>query len=369
VTRRFSLYLDVLRIVAAVVVVISHFGYSRFTDGRWLWVRELNLGSDAVVIFFVLSGLVIAFTAETKDHGIGAFAFSRITRIVSVALPALVIGFALDRTGAYLFPDFYALGWYEPLPFFEQMLRGMSFSNEWHGMATRLGTNGPYWSLSYEVAYYAIFAMAFYLRGMLRGVLLAGAVITVGLNIMLLAPCWLIGVLLWKSIKQGRKIRRDLALGMMIMPFILYAMALAADLPAILLHFTQMNVGVDGFRFSDEFIWNGLLAVGVGFHLKGASCLLQKEPSAQQRQLIKWLAGGSFSLYLMHYPLLQFLGPALPNSGLPLLDDAILFAATMLLCLAFAQVFERTLPLQRSIFQNIIWPLGNRQRSQNPVHD
>ncbi len=362
-TRGFSLYLDVLRILAAVVVVISHFGYPRFTDGRWLWVRELNLGSDAVVVFFVLSGLVIAFTAEAKDGNIGAFAFSRITRITSVALPALIIGWALDRTGAHLFPDFYALGWYEPLPIGEQLLRGLSFSNEWAGMETRLGTNGPYWSVSYEVAYYAIFAMAFYLRGMLRVVLVLTAVIIAGLNIMLLAPCWLIGVLTWQRIKQGLKIRRDVARAFFWTPFIIYATALAVDLPTILFYFTKIGLGLDGLRFSDEFIWNGLLAIGVGVHLIGAANLFHNEPTAQRSTRVKWLAGGSFSLYLMHYPLLQLFGPALPDSGLPFLDDALLFAVTVLFCLAFAQVFERTLPAQRLMLQNLVGLNGNPRSS------
>lgn len=360
-TRGFSLYLDVLRIFAAVVVVISHIGYPRFTDGRWLWVRELNLGSDAVVIFFVLSGLVIAYTTETKDLNIGVFAFNRVSRIVSVALPALVIGFALDRTGAHLFPDFYALGWYQPLPLFEQLLRGLSFSNEWGNMATRLGTNGPYWSLSYEVAYYAIFAMAFYLRGMLRFVLVVSAVIVAGLNIMLLAPCWIIGVMLWQRIKWGQKMHRCVARTLFFTTTILYAMALAVDFPTILLSFTQISLGLGGLRFSDEFIWNWVLAIGVGLHLLGAAFLFQKEPTVQQTIWIKWLAGGSFSLYLMHYPLLQFFGPALPDSGLPLLDDTILFAMTVLFCLAFAQVFERTLPLQRLILENLAGQNGNRR--------
>ncbi|KPQ22409.1 MAG: two component transcriptional regulator, LuxR family, partial [Porphyrobacter sp. HL-46] len=79
--------------------LLSHAGYPRFTEGRWLWVRELNFGSDAVIVFFVLSGLVIAHVAQEKPGGIGRFAFDRATRLMSVALPALVLGFALDRLG------------------------------------------------------------------------------------------------------------------------------------------------------------------------------------------------------------------------------------------------------------------------------
>jgi len=338
VTRSFSLYLDVLRIWAAVVVLVSHMGYTRFTNGRWLWVRELNLGSDAVVLFFVLSGLVIALTAETKDSNIRVFGFNRITRILSVALPALVIGFALDRLGAHSYPEFYALGWYERVPFAEQLFRGLSFSNEW-GSGIRLGSNGPYWSLSYEVAYYAIFAIAFYLRGILRATLIALLTVVVGLNIMILAPCWIVGVVVWKCIRNA------------------YIPALAVDLPTLLSYYTIVTLGIEGMRFSDEFIWNWLLAFAFGIHLMGAICLLKKEPSPKRARQIRWLAGGSFSLYLMHYPLLQFFGPALAPSGLPILDDVALFIITILLCLGFAQVFERTLPKQRRALQNTLMSL------------
>jgi peptidoglycan/LPS O-acetylase OafA/YrhL len=367
VTRSFSLYLDILRSLAAFVVVISHIGYTRFTDGRWLWVRELNLGSDAVVLFFVLSGLVIALTAQTKDHTIGAFGFNRITRILSVAFPALVIGFVLDRTGAHLFPEFYALGWYQQLPLVEQLLRGLSFSNEWGGMATRLGSNGPYWSLSYEVAYYAIFAIGFYLHGALRIALIAIFTTLVGVKIMLLAPCWIMGVLLWKCIRRGYILPRSVARAFFIIPILFYCIALAVDVPGMLSHYTQLTLGLDGLRFSDEFIWNWILSCAFGFHLIGAMSLFKKEPTARQAIQIKWLAGGSFSLYLMHYPVLQFLGPALPQSGLPLLDDIALFSITVLFCFAFAQIFERTVSQQRRVLENTLMYLKGEKgfRSSN----
>ena len=60
ISPRLSVYLDLMRAIAAFVVLLSHFAYPRFTDGAFLVIRDLNLGSDAVVVFFVLSGFVIA---------------------------------------------------------------------------------------------------------------------------------------------------------------------------------------------------------------------------------------------------------------------------------------------------------------------
>ncbi|WP_370400594.1 acyltransferase family protein [Sulfitobacter sp. JB4-11] len=349
--RGFSNYLDVLRFGAAFVVLISHFAYPRFTEGRYLWVRELNLGSDAVVLFFVLSGLVIAFVAQTKDHAGRQFAFNRATRLLSVALPALLLGYLLDRMGMALFPDFYDSPFYAPLPLAEQLARGLSFTNEWGGLEARLGTNGPYWSLSYEVAYYALFAVAWYLTGALRAVLLVLGVWLVGLNILLLMPAWLMGVWVWRCLDRGLlPQQRLIPLLVWGLPLV-YAGALVLGLPEALRGVTAMALPaevVDGLRFSDEFLWNNLLAVCVALHLLGVAALTRRRAARPSGRLIPWLAGGSFSLYLFHYPLLQFLGPALPDSGVTVVDDALLLGLVALTCYAFAGVFERTLRDQRA---------------------
>lgn len=348
--RGFSSYLDILRFGAAFVVLLSHFAYPRFTEGRYLWVRELNLGSDAVVLFFVLSGVVIAFSAQHKDATLQAFAFNRLTRVMSVALPALVLGFMLDRLGVRLFPDFYASAFYNPISLLEQLARGLTFTNEWAGHATRLGSNGPFWSLSYEVGYYALFAVAWYLGGAIRAVLLLLGAVLLGPNILLLMPSWLLGVWIWRCIDAGRLPSQAAALLMVGFAPLAYVLAMWLDVPETLSSITLATFGLDGFyalRFSDEFIWNGLLGLCVALHLLGVATLVADDTTRPQPSAVSWLAGGSFSLYLIHYPLLQFLAPALPNIA-PMLDDVALLGLTTLLCYLFAHVFERSLKWQRA---------------------
>lgn len=362
-SRGFSLYLDLLRVLAAFAVVLSHAAYPRFTDGRWLWLRELNLGSDAVVVFFVLSGLVIAFVAQTKDHTLSSFAFNRTTRILSVALPALVLGWALDRIGAAQYPQVYAGPFYAPLPLSEQMLRGLTFTNEWRGLEARLGSNGPYWSLSYEVAYYALFAIAFYVRGPARVAFLVFGALLVGPNILLLAPCWLVGVALWHYLKRGARLASGAAWLCALVPVVAYGAALAAGMPGLLLDLTNTLVDSSELRFSNEVIWNSLLALCVGVHLLGVASLMRVRVTLPGGRAIRWLAAGSFSIYLVHYPLLQILGPALPEAGVAFVDDMILVSAVTLACLAFAQVFERTLAAQRAALR----PFGLTTKKAPPV--
>jgi len=100
---RLSYHLDLLRFIAAFIVLLSHFAYERFTQGYYAFIRDYNLGSDAVVVFFVLSGFVISFAAIEKDKTAGRFAFSRMTRLYSVAIPALILTLFCDKLGDWPF--------------------------------------------------------------------------------------------------------------------------------------------------------------------------------------------------------------------------------------------------------------------------
>jgi len=80
----FSLYLDILRFAAALCVLLSHANMREIVD-RDLFPQ--SLGHDAVVIFFVLSGYVIAFVADTRESTRTGYWTSRLARVYSVALP------------------------------------------------------------------------------------------------------------------------------------------------------------------------------------------------------------------------------------------------------------------------------------------
>jgi peptidoglycan/LPS O-acetylase OafA/YrhL len=141
-TLGLSIWLDALRVWATVVVVLSHVAYPRFTRGDYIFMRELNLGSDSVVVFFVISGFVIAYAA-TRDEKLSTYAFNRLTRLLSVLLPALLLTFVFDQWGQRIGPEAYK-SFYNPAPLGELLLRGLSMSNEWGAFERiRLGTNGP----------------------------------------------------------------------------------------------------------------------------------------------------------------------------------------------------------------------------------
>lgn len=108
-------------------------------------------------------------------------------------------------------------------------------------------------------------------------------------------------------------------------------------------------------RFSDEYLWNALVGILVCCHLVGMASILRHANLDRLSRPLAWLAGGSFSIYLMHYPLLHILHAALPD-----ISHWALFALTVLACLPFAEVFERPLYLWRRALQSLANPQRKR---------
>jgi len=205
--RPLSLYLDCCRLLAAVLVVASHYGpYGVITRGADAWVP--NLGREAVIVFFVLSGFVIAYTTEQKNPSLRAYAIARATRIYSVALPLLLLAFAAA----------FALVWsgrvparqlYEVAKPWLYLPLHLLFMGELWTISEPPPLLGPYWSLGYEVWYYVLFGAAFYLRGAGRVVAVGSLLLFVGPKLWLLLPVWASGVWLYhwqKSHAVGRRV-------------------------------------------------------------------------------------------------------------------------------------------------------------------
>lgn len=341
-TRGLSLWLDALRVWATLIVVFSHVAYPRFTRGDYIWMRDLNLGSDAVIVFFVISGLVIAYAAQ-RDKSLATYSFNRLTRLLSVLLPALLLTFIFDQLGKSIGPDAYTT-FYNPASLWELLVRGLSMSNEWSAFdRIRLGTNGPLWSLSYEAAYYVIFAAAFFLTGARRIAVLVLLVALVGPRVLLLMPAWLLGVAVWNWVASGGVERmspgkaRLCAVGAPLF----YVICQATDVPAMLAAHTAQAFEPLHYRavlgFSDEFVWNGMIGVMTAVHVMGMARLLQASQAESAR--IRWWAGASFSIYVTHYPALHLIDAAFPQETLA--RDGLLLLGSIIVGLIFASLFER----------------------------
>ena len=354
-TRGLSLWLDAIRALAAFTVLFGHMAHIRFTRGDYYFLREWNVASDAVVVFFVISGLVIAFAAE-RDGDLRTYSYNRATRIFTVIVPALILTVLFDAIGTRLTMDAYPLGYYQHLSWSEFFFRGLTLSTQWLGVMdpVRLGSNGPMWSLSYEVAYYMIFGFAVFQSGVRRLVLIVVVMFLAGIPILALMPAWLLGVLVWRRVSDPDATSLPIPLA--------WLLALGAPAAMVALKWagvadTLEQLTAQAFApadfntvllYSDEVLWNSLLAVLMALHLIGAAPLMAASNWRESERIsraIRWLAGGSFSLYVMHYPTLQLLDASLPEN-LPLYDLWLL-GITLVVCFGFAALFERPLKSYR----------------------
>jgi peptidoglycan/LPS O-acetylase OafA/YrhL len=141
-----STYLDALRFSAALAVFFRHLSFSNVSGG-FLW-QLYPFGHDAVVIFFVLSGFVIAYVTDTKEATIGEYMSARLARLYSVVLPALAVTFICDFVGIRHHPQVYDLA-RETEPTLRLLASGLFISQSWGWQLDTL-SNDAYWSLPYE---------------------------------------------------------------------------------------------------------------------------------------------------------------------------------------------------------------------------
>ena len=122
--KGFSVYLDLVRFIAACLVYFYH-------SNQRLLVEEIlpasNFGHSSVIVFFVLSGFVIAYVTDTKENTWTSYCASRLSRVYSVAVPAIVLTLTLDTVGRKLLPELYAGYPYDQ--FLTRLLGSLLFAN------------------------------------------------------------------------------------------------------------------------------------------------------------------------------------------------------------------------------------------------
>lgn len=304
-SRAFSLYLDVVRFVAALLVLLYH--------ANWIYrpgILFTSLGHEAVVIFFVLSGFVIAYVADTREQDFRGFMVARGARILSVAIPAIILTGMLDAAGyqinASVYPEDYR-AWDLPLI---RVITSTLFLNEIWLLGIQLFTNVPYWSLNYEVWYYVLFGILFFYKGKGSRIVFVLVCILLGPKILLLLPVWWLGVWIYRSDYLAR------------MPEWLAWVCLAISIAGGY-WYVHVNLGQLGWdylknllgaelhlqlSFSRQFITDYYLGLVLAFHFVGLRVLLARIDSVPRslEKCIRYLAGATFSIYLFHQPLLWF---------------------------------------------------------------
>ena len=366
--RATSIYLDLVRFVAAVVVLVTHLAYKRYTGGLLLEWR--TYGNDAVMVFFVLSGYVIAHTVATRDREFGPYLLNRCARLYSVALPAIALTLVLDNLGRTLNPAAYGGFWFQGGDPLARVLHALSFTNELWFNSARLFTNGPYWSLGYEFWYYMIFAAAVFLSGRRRALWVAALMALVGPKILLLFPVWLLGVAVYRF-NKSHTLDERLGWVLFLGSIAAYAAFRAYGLRDTLLYFTYDWLGkafvVRELRWSDEFLSAYVIGALVACNFIGMQAVAPRLTALLtyfERPIREW-AGYTFSIYLFHYPVLQFLAAVLPIEPRETWSAVLLFVLTLALCRLLGNYTEQRKEFWRDLLTNAAASVRRLNRAQD----
>lgn len=304
--REFSIYLDLVRFVAAFLVLIYH------ANLRALSTQEIpfsNHGHAAVIVFFILSGYVISFITAEREKTPLAYWSSRLSRFYILVIPVVLITPILDMLGESLAPNFYAGKTTHDYALL-RIFTSLAYMNEIWNISIMSFSNVPFWSLCYEMWYYIMFAVATFMQGKKRNLCLVLCALVVGPKILLLAPIWILGVVLhrWKYPTQISELSSWLLFFGSLVAYWLFQHYQMTEYSK---HLLAMLIGqhwMHEMAFSRYFITDYLLALIVAANFIGIRNIIFRFSSILLpfEKPIRWIAALTFPLYIMHQPLLQF---------------------------------------------------------------
>ncbi len=301
-----SLYLDFLRVIAAFGVLLVHANLEWFSTGLFL---RPELGHKLVMVFFVLSGYLIAFTVDKKNKGSKTYLIDRFSRLYSVVLPALIFTYLIDFLGQRINAAFYA----DKINFDHQGLRfllNFSYLQQVWTLCTKPSTNTPFWSISYEFWYYMMFWVLCYFRDIKRYIGVTIVALIVGLKIILLLPVWFFGVCAYKL---SAKVVIKPNLAKTIFAITTLAIISLTFFKDIVFFENRFPYGKPPLFFSSQFLfdWAYGAIIALNIYSFNATSFLTEIPPFFDKT-IKYLSSITFSLYLFHIPMLYFAAATLP---------------------------------------------------------
>ncbi len=342
-----SSYLDCLRFLAATAVLFAHMQQ----DGLYMeWLPLARFSHEAVIVFFVMSGLIICSTTFASHRDLRTYAIARLSRVYSVALPAVV--FCLLMTAfvpaGVLKPG--ELTNYHPVTAWSVVSSLLFLNESWLNPAD-LTLNGPYWSLCYEVWYYVAFGAFMFLEGKKRWIVLAGTCLIMGPSVLALFPIWLAGA--W--VASGRRFGSDSwstgkATWIFIASFVVILAINWSGIDATLKRaFHDHVTGFWRLESSQRLVTDYLVGLAILANLLAFGRLRPgfRRFFGRTVGVFKYLAGFSFTLYLFHRPMTQLLGYYFPNTDKSIPYSIALGFGILATCLLISYGTERQLKFWR----------------------
>jgi len=364
-TKPVSVYLDIVRFMAALAVLIGH----AVDDGLYHGPYFLyGLGHEAVMVFFVLSGLVIATTTLRQGRTLRGVVVARLARIYPVVIPAILLSFSAYGLAGWLgisTPDWAD----DPNYSWTTALGSLLFLNESWNSRMILPWNFPYWSICYEVFYYALFACLVFGRGVWRWLFFCVVALVAGPRVLALALIWAMGV--WIALDPRLRLRKPalgLALVLATWPIILWIGA--AEWDDALSDWLHATVpGWWRLVSSEKVLTDHLLGVLVMANFIGFHACAPWFAKIMERieAPVRFMAGSTFSVYLFHRPMTHFLVAAGVNTGGNWVAFTGVLMGILAVCFALASVTEKRRDGARRFFSALLGRLIPSRLPQIPA--
>ena len=337
-----SALLDAVRSVAALAVVANHFRNLFSLDYQDagpsnVFVRAIyfmtGLGHSAVMVFFVLSGLLVSQGIFKQLHRKRwtwmSYLIQRFSRLLIVLWPALLLTFLLDWVGMSLFGTSGIYGGNPSAgniissPVLDRTTIAIYGANAFflQGVLTpTAGSNGPLWSLSNEGFYYLLFPLLVCLLGpqqparrLVSGALLIGLVVgLLPLAMTLYFGIWLMGSAVawgWSYLPRASTalVGPRLVSAMLLAAALCLARGLSAGFAAQLVPAETVAPILDGLI--------GITTAVFLFYMMRGTGSDESPQVSMALEGAKRLSRFSYSLYLTHLPMLVFLQAWLIGNG------------------------------------------------------
>jgi peptidoglycan/LPS O-acetylase OafA/YrhL len=218
-----------------------------------------------------------------------------------------------------------------------------------------------YWSLGFEVWYYIAFGLTLFIKGPMRIASLLAWAIAVGPMIFMMLPLWLLGAVAYRL---GNRIRLEpyrgaAAWALSLALWTVYEARIRRYVPVMQAMPPQLA------NVLDDYIVGGLFAVNVtGFRAMSGMVARIVDPVAP---LIRYAAGATFTIYLLHIPVAQFLTtfinepPSTPGARI------VIFGGTLAALFLIACVTERRKQICRNGIQKIYVAAVRFERKRRSV--
>ncbi|MDQ8188854.1 acyltransferase family protein [Roseibacillus persicicus] len=322
--------LNSLRAIAALVVFLGHF-YSVVFPFKYFYPFSL-VNHEAVVVFFVLSGYVIAFAVRTKKRSLVEYLSSRISRIYIVIVPVLLLTLVADSIGGLLLDGHRGLP--SPTSSIKKVILCM-FSLQESWQSTQIFSNSPLWSISYEFQYYVIFGLFTYLSGWRRWIGVFVASMIAGPQILLLLPCWLTGVLVFHIHSLHINVGDRKRISRYWLGFSGLLLLVTIFLKGAFLNPNPLRI--EGLSYSGQFLSDYCISMFVGLFVYSFTAGYFPGEGLFHKLLLP-LCAVSFSLYAVHLPLFELARGLGVDSGLGVL---LALSIVSVITVGFYMLFER----------------------------